>query len=151
MVYTQYVIFKLGEELYGATIHDIQEIILPQKPTRVPNNPDFIEGVIDYRDRVIPVLDLKKRFNLGNGQYDGQSRFIVAEVNDNYVAFAVDEVTEILRTQSEDIEEAPEATKISKDYIYGATHIGGNLIILLELSKVLTIEEQDLLEDVSSS
>ena len=56
---TQYVIFRLGEELYGASIHDVQEIILPQQPTRVPNNPDFIEGIIDYMNKVIPDLDLK--------------------------------------------------------------------------------------------
>ena len=146
---TQYVIFRLGEDLYGAAIHDVQEIILPQEPTRVPDNPDFIEGIIDYRDEVIPVLDLKKRFRLGNAQYGGQARFIVADVNDNNVAFAVDEVTEILRTEKENIEEAPEVTRISKEYIYGATRLDGKLIVLLELSKVLTVEEQDVLESIN--
>ncbi|NLI61452.1 MAG: purine-binding chemotaxis protein CheW [Clostridiales bacterium] len=150
MVDTQYVIFRLGEELYGAAIHDIQEIMLPQTPTMVPNNPGFIEGIIDYRDKVIPVLDLKKRFRLGTAEYEGQSRFVIAEVNGNNVAFAVDEVTEILRTQKEDIEEVPELTRISKEYIYGATHLDGKLIVLLELSKVLTVEEQDLLESINS-
>ncbi len=148
MVDTQYVIFRLGQELYGAAIHDVQEIILPQKPTRVPNNPEFIEGIIEYRGKIIPVLDLKKRFRLGDAQYEGQSRFIVAEVNGNNIAFAVDEVTEILRTQKEDIEEAPELTRISKEYIYGATRLEGRLIILLELSKVLTVDERDILETI---
>ncbi len=145
----QYVIFRLGKELYGAAISDVQEIILPQTPTRVPNNPDFIEGIIEYRDKVIPLLDLKKRFHLGTAKYEGQSRFIVADVNGNYIAFAVDEVSEILRTQKEDIEEAPELTRIGKKYIYGATHLGDRLIVLLKLSKVLTVEEQDILETAS--
>jgi len=145
---TQYVIFRLGDELYGAAIHDVQEIILPQQPTRVPNNPDFIEGIIDYRDKVIPVLDLKKRFDLGKAEYGGQAKFIVADVNNSNVAFAVDEVTEILRTEEENIEEAPEITRINKEYITGATHLYGKLIILLELSKVLSVEEQDMLEAI---
>jgi purine-binding chemotaxis protein CheW len=149
MVETQYVIFRLGEDLYGATIKDVQEIILPQKPTRVPNNPNFIEGIIDYRERVIPVLDLKKRFQLGNSKYEGQSRFIVARVDDKDIAFAVDEVTEILRAQGQDIEEAPEATRIGKEYIYGVTRIGNQLIVLLELSKVLSVDERDMLESIN--
>ena len=74
---TQYVIFRLGDELYGAAINDVQEIILPQQPTRVPNNPDFIEGIIDYRDKVIPVLDLKKRFNLGKSEYEAEARLLL--------------------------------------------------------------------------
>ncbi|HZJ58110.1 MAG TPA: chemotaxis protein CheW [Clostridia bacterium] len=148
MVETQYVIFRLGEDLYGATIKDIQEIILPQSPTKVPNNPDFIEGIIDYRDKVIPVLDLKKRFRLGNSEYKGQSRFVVATVDGSDVAFAVDEVTEILRAQRDEIESAPDATRIGKEYIYGATHIGDRLIILLELSKVLSVDERDMLGSV---
>jgi len=145
---TQYVIFRLGDELYGAAINDVQEIILPQQPTRVPNNPDFIEGIIDYRDKVIPVLDLKKRFNLGKSEYEGQARFIVADVNNSNIAFAVDEVTEILRTEEGSIEEAPDITRINKEYISGATHLNGKLIILLELSKVLSVEEQDILESI---
>ncbi|MFY9176917.1 MAG: chemotaxis protein CheW [Caldicoprobacterales bacterium] len=145
---TQYVIFRLGEELYGAAIHDVQEIILPQQPTRVPNNPDFIEGIIDYRDKVIPVLDLKKRFNLGNAHYEGQARFIVADVNGSNIAFAVDEVREILRTEEENIDDAPDITRINKEYITGATHLNDKLIILLELSKVLSVDEQDLLGSI---
>ena len=96
---------------------------------------------------MIPVLDLKKRFQLGDSKYEGQSRFIVARVNDNDIAFAVDEVTE-LRAQREDIEEAPEATRIGKEYIYGVTHIGDQLIVLLELSKVLSVDERDVLESM---
>lgn len=146
MANTQYVIFKLDGESYGAEIHNIQEIILPQEPTQVPNNPDFIEGIIDYRDEVIPVLDLKKRFRLGSGDYKGQSRFIVAQVNRRNVAFAVDEVTEILRAQEEQIGEAPEMTRISKEYITGVTRVGERLIIMLDLSKVLSVGEQDVIE-----
>ncbi|MFS8501327.1 MAG: chemotaxis protein CheW [Caldicoprobacter sp.] len=142
----QFVVFKLGDEMYGALIHNIQEIILPVKPTKVPNNPDFIEGVIDYRQEVVPVLDLKKRFRLGGSDYGREARFIVAEVGKKKVAFIVDEVTEILRVDSSRISEPPEMTKINKDYIAGVVKLDSGLIILLDLSKVLTVTEQEVLE-----
>jgi len=146
MADVQYVIFRLEDEYYGAEIQNIQEIILPKTPTKVPNNPDFIEGVIDYRDRVVPVLDLKKRFKLGIGVYTKDAKFIVAQVGDKNVAFFVDEVTEILRSDTENIEEAPEMTRIGKEYITGVTRLDERLIILLDLSKVLTVDEQAVLE-----
>jgi len=148
MANVQYVIFRLGEEYYGAEIHNIQEIILPKTPTKVPNNPDFIEGIIDYRDGVVPVLDLKKRFKLGNAEYGKEAKFIVAQVGNKNVAFAVDEVTEILRTDKDSIEEAPEMTKIGKEYITGVTRMGECFIILLDLSRVLTVDEQVILENM---
>lgn len=142
----QFVVFKLGQEMYGALIHNIQEIILPVKPTKVPNNPDFIEGVIDYRQEVVPVLDLKKRFKLGESDYGRGARLIVAEVGKKRVAFLVDEVTEVLRVDSSRIGEPPEMTRIKKEYISGVVKLDDGLIILLDLSKVLTVTEQEVLE-----
>lgn len=146
MAEIQFVVFRLGDQVYGAQIHNIQEIILPVKPTKVPNNPDFIEGVIDYRQEVVPVLDLKKRFRLGQSDYGREARFIVAEVGEKKVAFIVDEVTEVLRVDSAKISDPPEMTRISKDYITGVIKLESGLVILLDLSKVLTVKEQDLLE-----
>ncbi|MGI6189061.1 MAG: chemotaxis protein CheW [Clostridiales bacterium] len=145
MAEVQFVVFRLADQVYGAQIHNIQEIILPEQPTKVPNNPDFIEGVINHRGEVIPVLDLKKRFRLGDADYGRESRFIVAEVDEKKAAFIVDEVTEILRVYSEQIGEPPEMTKINKDYITGVVMMEKSLVILLDLSKVLTVEEKDII------
>lgn len=130
MAEIQFVVFKLGDQAYGAQIHNIQEIILPVKPTKVPNNPDFIEGVIDYRQEVVPVLDLKKRFRLGQSDYGHKARFIVAEVGEKKVAFIVDEVTEVLRVDSAKISDPPEMTRINKDYITGVIKLESGLVIL---------------------
>jgi len=146
MAEIQFVVFKLGDQAYAAQIHNIQEIILPVKPTKVPNNPDFIEGVIDYRQEIVPVLDLKKRFHLGQSDYSHGARFIVAEVGGKKVAFIVDEVTEVLRVDAAKISAPPEMTRINKDYITGVIKLESDLVILLDLSKVLTVKEQDLLE-----
>ncbi len=148
MADVQYVIFRLEDEYYGADIQNIQEIILTEIPTKVPNNPDFIEGVIDYRNKVIPVLDLKKRFKLGTGEYTKDAKFIVVQVKDRHIAVVVDEVTEILRTDTENIEEPPEMTRIGKEYIIGVSRVDERLIILLDLSKVLTVDERLILESL---
>jgi len=148
MADVQYVIFRLEDEYYGADIRNIQEIILPKIPTKVPNNPDFIEGVIDYRNKVIPVLDLKKRFKLGIGEYTKDTKFIVVQLGDKHIAVVVDEVTEIFRTDTDNIGEPPEMTRIGKDYITGVAHLGERLIILLDLAKVLTVDEQLILESL---
>lgn len=145
----QYVIFKLGEDIYGAQIHNVQEIILPKEPTRVPNNPDFIEGIIDYRDEVIPLLDLKKRFNLGESRYSGETRLVVVRVDDRNIAFSVDEVTEILWADEDQIDKAPEMTRIKKEFITGVARIDEKLIIILDLAKVLSVEEQDVLDTIN--
>ncbi|NLO83129.1 MAG: purine-binding chemotaxis protein CheW [Clostridiales bacterium] len=146
MAEVQFVVFRLADQVYGAQIHNIQEIILPEQPTKVPNNPDFIEGVINHRGEVVPVLDLKKRFRLGYADYGRESRFIVAEVGAKKVAFIVDEVTEILRVDSAQIAEPPDMTKIKKDYITGVVRMKDGLIILLDLSKILTVEESDIID-----
>lgn len=147
----QLIVFRLGGELYGAEIYNVQEIILPVLPTKVPNNPDFIEGVIDYRGEIVPVLDLKKRFSLDEGQdeYGKQSRFIVVDVEERKAIFIVDEVAEILRVQDgQQIGEPPEMTKIGKEYLTGVVRMDERLIILLDLSKILTVEEKDILKNV---
>lgn len=144
----QYVIFRLEEDIYGAEIHSVQEIILPKEPTKIPNSPDFIEGIIDYRDEVIPLLDLKKRFRLGASEYEGQTRFIVAGIDGKNIAFSVDEVTEILWAREDQLEEAPEMTRINKEFITGVARIEGELIVILDLSKVLSVGERDILNSL---
>jgi purine-binding chemotaxis protein CheW len=139
------IVFKLGEQLYGADILPIQEILLPKEPVKVPNNPSFIEGVIDHRGQVIPVLDLKKRFGLGKTQLQKEARLIVARIGTKNIAFAVDTVLEITNAEKQQRQEAPDMVKIKKEYIAGMVRLNAGIIVLLDLSKVLTVEEQDLI------
>ncbi len=142
---TKIIVFKLENQLFGADILPIQEILLPKEPVKVPNNPAFIEGVIDHRGQVIPVLDLKKRFGLGETQLKKEARLIVAELGEKKIAFAVDAVLEITNTEKQQKEEAPDIVKIKKDYIAGMVRLNAGLIVLLDLLKVLTVDEQDLI------
>ena len=95
---------------------------------------------------MIPVLDLKKRFKLGAVEYTKDAKFIVVQMGDKYIAIIVDEVIEILRSDTENIEEPPEMTRIGKEYITGVVRMDDRLVILLDLSKVLTVDEQEILE-----
>ncbi|MFU0800405.1 MAG: chemotaxis protein CheW [Xylanivirga thermophila] len=145
MAEQQFVVFRLGEEMYAAHIYNVQEIIFPEQPTKVPNNPDFIEGVIDYRGTMVPVMDLKKRFHLGEAAYKQGARFIIAEVGDVKAAFIVDEVTEVLRVDDSIIGEAPDMTKIKKEYISGMAKLKDKLVVILDLSKIFTVEEKEVI------
>lgn len=140
-----YLLFRLEDELYGAEIDTIREIIMPEEPTRVPSNPEFIEGVIDYRGYIVPVLDLKKRFRLGSTPYNEEARLVVSDVSIGNVAFMVDEIVGINRIATETLGELPEMTKIGKEYLTGVVRDRGRLIIMMDLSKVLTVEEKDIL------
>lgn len=145
---TQFVIFRLGDDVYGADIYNIHEIIFPKEPVKVPNNPEFIEGVIEYRGVMVPVLDLKRRFDIGTTDFTGQTRLVIGEVGEGLVAFSVDEVTEILRVEREQLRDVPEMAKIAKEYIKGATRSGDEIVIILDLAKVLTVDERDILKSI---
>jgi purine-binding chemotaxis protein CheW len=129
---------------------NIREIIKPMAITRVPNNPSFIEGIIKLRGEVIPVLDLKKRFKLGTYDENSQhTRFIIAETDEKPIAFIVDEVREVLRLEDKDIGPIPDVVAIGKEYITGTVENNGRLVILLDMAKILTVDEREVLAAIS--
>ncbi len=140
----QLVSFKLGDEEFGVDILQVQEIIRMQNITRVPNAPHFVEGVINLRGKVIPIIDLRKRFDLGTHEADKNTRIVVVKINDIVVGLVVDEVSEVLRIPADTVEPPPPIIAgIESDYIKGVGKLdGGRLLILLDLNKILTKEEQ---------
>lgn len=139
----QLVIFKLGEEEFGVDILKVSEIEkLDQGVTRVPKAPVFVEGVINLRGEIIPIIDLRKRFGLGAREIGYDSRVIIVEVNGNRIGMMVDAVMEVTRINSSLIETAPAITKgVDSYYLNGVAKIGERLIILLDLEKALSDEE----------
>ncbi|MGB9553112.1 MAG: chemotaxis protein CheW [Candidatus Caldatribacteriaceae bacterium] len=145
----QLVAFQLGEESYGVDIAQVQEIIRMQPVTRVPGAPTFVEGVINLRGRVIPVLDLRKRFNLPARQDTKDTRIVVVEVPPHTVGMIVDAVDEVLRISEDKVEPpSPFIASIDTEYLRGVGKLEGKLLILLDLSKVLSKEEKNALEDL---
>ncbi|MBC7197441.1 MAG: purine-binding chemotaxis protein CheW [Deferribacterales bacterium] len=140
---SQFVGFKLGSEKYAIDIMVIEEILRKTEITPVPKAPDFIEGIVNIRGRVIPVVDLKKKLNLGTVNNSQTSRIIIANINNKKIGFLVDEVEEVLRIEKNLIEDAPAlAVNIDSNYINGVAKTDKGMIILLDITKVFSPYEQ---------
>lgn len=139
----QIVVFNLANEYYGVQIAAVQSIIKLQPITVVPRAPHFIEGVINLRGQVLPVMDLRKRLGLPMALSPQNTRIMVVEVATTLVGMVVDSVTEVLRLDSATIEPlSPLVVTVDSAFITGIAKIGARLIILLDLGQVLTLQEK---------
>ncbi|BAF60298.1 MAG: chemotaxis protein CheW [Pelotomaculum sp.] len=139
----QLVVFQLAEQTYGIGIASVYEIIRMETITRVPRTPDFVEGVINLRGKIIPVIDLCKRFNLEVSERTGASRIIIVDVGGNTIGMIVDAVSEVLRVPADSIEPPPPMIHgISAAYLRGIAILDSRLIILLNLDKILYEQEK---------
>ena len=143
----QLVVFQLGAELYGVEISRVHEIIRLQAVTRVPRTPTFVEGVINLRGKVIPVVDLRRRFGLPAAEHTRASRIVVVEIGDQVVGIIVDGVSEVLRVSSGTIEPpSPVVAGLDSEYIHGIAKLPERLVILLDLERILARDERRALE-----
>ena len=136
----QLVIFRLREEEFGAEIDLVLEISRVLPVAHLPEAPGFIEGVVNLRGQVIPVIDLARQFGLkAQAELPKTARIMVAEVNGETVGLIVDEVPEVLRVPEDEIEPTPEFVQsdVKQDYVKGVAKLGERLVIVLDLNKVL--------------
>lgn len=137
---------------YGVPITQVQEIITMTRPTQLPQSPDFVEGIINLRGKIIPIIDLKKRFQMGASDITSETRSVVVEVEGQTVGIIVDEVSEVLRLATSDIEPPPAVVGgITAEYLTGVGKIEGRLLILLDMNKILSESEKADLVGVASS
>jgi purine-binding chemotaxis protein CheW len=135
----QLVSFKIGDEEFGVDILKVQEINRMIDVTRVPNAPDYVDGVINLRGKVIPVIDLRSRLGIPRIEHDKNTRIIVVELSGKIVGFVVDAVSEVLRIPKSVTEPPPElASGVNADYITAVGKLDDRLLTLLDLDKVLT-------------
>jgi purine-binding chemotaxis protein CheW len=143
----QLVVFQLGAELYGVEIARVHEIIRLQSVTKVPRAPSFVEGVINLRGKVIPVVDLRRRFGLPGAEHTRASRIVVVEIGDQVVGIVVDGVSEVLRVSASIVEPpSPVVAGIDSEYLHGIAKLADRLVILLDLDRILAREERRALE-----
>ena len=134
----QLVSFTIGSEEFGVDILKVQEINRTVEITRVPQAPHYVEGVINLRGKVIPIIDLRKRFGLELKEYDKNTRIVVVDIEGNVMGMIVDSVSEVLRLPANTIEPPPElVTGINAEYIKGVAKLQDRLLIFLDLSKVV--------------
>lgn len=135
----QMVLFELGSEIYGLDIATVHEIIRMQPITRVPKAPFYVEGVINLRGKVIPVIDMGKRFGLEKVERAKNNRIVVVNINDTILGIIVDAVTEVIRIPTESIEPVSDIITAAKsDYLMGIAKLTDKMVILLELDKLLS-------------
>lgn len=146
----QYVVFKLGDEEYGIDIMSVKEIGPYEESVRIPNTPEFIEGVVNYRGKVIPVINLAKRFNLEDKGVTSDTRVIVINLKGRQIGFVVDEASQTVRLNDEDVEPTPDViASIDRRYITGVGKLDSKrLLIIINLEEVLSDKEKEEIADM---
>jgi len=140
----QLVGFAIGRELFGVDILTVREIIRDASITSIPNSPDFVEGVINLRGNIIPVIDLRMRLNLLQEEKSEEKIWIlILEIEGRITGFRVDSVTKVLKILVRSIEPPPEIVTagLESQYIDGVCDIDGRLLILLDFARILHVDE----------
>ncbi len=150
----KYLTFTLADEEYGIGILKIREIIGMMPITSVPQTPEFVKGVINLRGQVIPVVDLRRRFGMESIDYTERTCIIVVEIEGLagtvMIGTVVDSVSEVLKIKGEDIEDTPTfGAKLNTEYILGMAKMEGGVKILLDIDRVLSAADVNLLKKVA--
>jgi len=147
MVEKQYVIFQLHTEEYGIDINYVQEIVLMQEITKIPQASELMEGVIQMRGRIIPVVDLKKRFYGLSNDIEADRRIIIVDIGSQSVGIIADQVWEVLRIREDLIEPPPPLMgNLNSSGVAGIGKLENRLLIILDLAGAFTAEEKSVLE-----
>lgn len=143
----QAITFQLGREVYGIDVHQIKEIIKIREYVKVPNAPSYVEGVINLRGQITPIVDLRKIFGMESRQFDDNTRIIMVEINSDVVGIIVDSVVGVLTVPCTEIVKTPSlTTNASNAFISGIIRTDNQLTILIDVIKLLEEECQPLME-----
>jgi len=151
----QLVVFQLGGEGYCVDISKVREINRVVDITKIPESPEFVEGVINLRGQIIPIIDLRKRFGLtieSERSGNADNRIMVVETNGNIVGFIVDAVREVLRISNENIEPTPDlvSSDIDRQYIEGVATINNRLLIIVNADYIFATHELKALDTINT-
>lgn len=137
-------IFGLNGEHYATDIKEVERILGYQEPTVLPDAPHFVKGVINHEERILPILSLSKKFNIGDDQESQDRKIIVVKRDENKFGIIVENVYEVRDVNSDLMEPAPPITAtIDKKYIAGLIKLGEKIVILLDLEKILSSEDEE--------
>ncbi len=145
------VVFNIGDEEYAAEINQVERILEFEKITRIPDAPEFLKGVINYQDKIVPVIDLKVRFNLPETSIKEESKIIIAKHDEGDVGLIIDGVSQVLDVPSESITPPPDIIAgIVKEYIKAIIKLDKRIVILLDLGRILSFNERKELNKIVS-
>ena len=147
----QYVGFRVADQEYAFRIEQIREIVIPDRVTRIPQVPDYVEGVSNLRGTIIPIINLRRLFDLGSKEKDDETRTIVTNVGSRTIGCTVDSVTQVMRIAPEQIQSAPDIVKSEgATYISGFAKIDTRLVVLLEIQELLDPAKMEHVRQIAS-
>lgn len=146
----EYLTFRLGEEEYGIDILKVQEIRGYEQPTRIANAPSFIKGVVNLRGVIVPIVDLRLKFNLGSAEYNDFTVVIILNLGSRVVGIVVDSVSDVMELSPEQIRPAPEVgSSVEADFITGLGTLNDRMLILIEIERLMSAADMALAEQAA--
>ena len=147
----EFLAFTLGKEEYGIDILRVQEIRGYEPVTRIANAPDFIKGVVNLRGIIVPIVDMRIKFNLGEPTYDQFTVVIILNIAGRVMGMVVDSVSDVTTLTSEQIKAAPEmGTTFDTDYLIGLGTLDERMLILVDIDKLMSSDEMGLIEKLAA-
>jgi len=143
----EFLAFKLGAEEYGIDILRVQEIRSYEEPTRIANAPSFIKGVVNLRGVIVPIIDMRMKFNLEQANYDDFTVVIVLNIGSRVVGMVVDAVSDVITLKPDQLRPVPEfSSAIASDHILAIGAVENRMLILVDIEKLMTSSEMGLIE-----
>ncbi len=140
----QLVIFNINDESFGVEIEQVSSIEKPMEIFKIPNTPEYIEGLINLRGKVYTVFNLRKKFGYPSKEFDDNTKIVIVNLNSIMAGFIVDEVNEILTFEDSDIESTPQSIKdLNRKYLNGIAKKGEKIVFILDVSQILSVSEEE--------
>lgn len=147
----QAVVFMLNKAYYGVPILQVQEIVKMTEITELPNTPDFVQGIVNLRGKIIPIIDMRKRFGLPEEVIDENWKILILKAEDVLFGVMVDQISEVEKVPASLIEKPPKIVAgVNGKFINGIAKTENRLLILLDIAKILSDEEKELLQDIDN-
>lgn len=144
----EYLTFRLDQEEYGIDILKVQEIRGYESPTRIANAPNFIKGVVNLRGTIIPIVDMRLKFNCAKVEYNSFTVVIILSLRNRIVGIVVDSVSDVMELPAESLKAAPDVdSSIGSDAVLGLGSMGDRMLILLDIEKLMSGIDMGLIQD----
>jgi purine-binding chemotaxis protein CheW len=147
----QVVVFRLGADLFAADIFSVDRVLRYNEPRSIPNVPPWVEGVIDYQERVVPVVDLRKRFELAKFAITPGTRLVIMSIQGDLIGAVVDEVLDVMQTETGRVSAPPAIFRgLSADFLIGITKRAEQSVVVLDFTRIFSTNERLALEEIGS-
>ncbi len=147
----EFLAFTLGEEEYGIDIQKVQEIRGYEAVTQIANAPDFIKGVVNLRGVIVPIIDMRIKFNLGNAAYDQFTVVIVLNITGRIIGMVVDSVSDVITLTAEQVKPAPQmGMALNTDYLIGLGTVEKRMLILIDIARLMSSSEVGFIEKLAA-